>query len=143
MEFMKKSFKIIYISFGLLFVGIGAVGAFMPILPTTPFLLLASFFFSKGSEKFEKWFMQTKLYENYLEEFLKNRSMKLGTKIKLLSLATSVLLFSGYVVKIIPFRIFIGIVIIYLYYYFIFRIKTIGSENKIEVCYVKDEISGN
>lgn len=140
---MKRPFKIIYISLGLLFVGIGAVGAFVPILPTTPFLLLASFFFSKGSEKFEKWFKQTKLYKNYLEEFLTNRSMKLSTKIKLLSLATSVLLFSGYLVKIIPFRIFIGIVIVYLYYYFIFRIKTIVNENKIEVCYVKDEISGN
>ena len=69
--------------------------------------------------------------------------MKLGTKIKLLSLATSVLLFSGYLVKIIPFRIFIGVIIIYLYYYFIFRIKTIVNENKIEVCYVKDEIGGN
>jgi uncharacterized membrane protein YbaN (DUF454 family) len=143
MEFMKRPFKIIYISLGLLFVGIGAVGAFVPILPTTPFLLLASFFFSKGSEKFEKWFRQTKLYKNYLEEFLTNRSMKLGTKIKLLSLATSVLLFSGYLVKIIPFRIFIGVIIIYLYYYFIFRIKTIVNENKIEVCYVKDEIGGN
>lgn len=140
---MKRPFKIIYISLGLLFVGIGAVGAFVPILPTTPFLLLASFFFSKGSEKFEKWFRQTKLYKNYLEEFLTNRSMKLGTKIKLLSLATSVLLFSGYLVKIIPFRIFIGVIIIYLYYYFIFRIKTIVNENKIEVCYVKDEIGGN
>lgn len=140
---MKRPFKIIYISLGLLFVGIGAVGAFVPILPTTPFLLLASFFFSKGSEKFEKWFRQTKLYKNYLEEFLKNRSMKLGTKIKLLSLATSVLLFSGYLVKIVLFRIFIAIVIIYLYYYFIFRIKTIANESKIEICYVKDEIGGN
>jgi len=140
---MKRPLKIIYISLGLLFVGIGAVGAFVPILPTTPFLLLASFFFSKGSEKFEKWFRETKLYKNYLEEFLKHRSMKLGTKIKLLSLATSVLLFSAYLVKILPFRIFIAIVIVYLYYYFIFRIKTIANESKKEVCYVKDEIGGN
>lgn len=123
--------KIIYISLGFLFVGIGAIGAALPILPTTPFLLLALYFFSKGSEKFEKWFRSTKLYENYLEDFVEERSMTLATKIKLLTLASSVLIISAYIVSIIYFRIFIVVLMVYMYYYFIFKIKTIKN-NKTE-----------
>lgn len=129
---MKRSLKIIYITLGFLFVGLGAAGAALPILPTTPFLLLAAFFFSKGSEKFDSWFKQTKLYKKYLEEFLANRTMLLKTKIKLVSFATLVLLFSAYTVKILIFRIFVAILIVYLYYYFIVRIKTISKDDKIE-----------
>ena len=126
--------KVIYIFLGFLFTGIGALGVILPVLPTTPFLLLSSFFFTKGSDRFNNWFMATKLYKNYLESFLVNRSMELKTKIRLLSLASSVLILSGFMVKIMAFRIFIVCVMIYMYYYFIFRIKTIGSNRKGDVC---------
>ena len=59
--------RILFICLGFIFVGIGAVGIVVPILPTTPFLLLASFFFAKGSKKFHDWFMSTKLYKKHLE----------------------------------------------------------------------------
>jgi uncharacterized membrane protein YbaN (DUF454 family) len=127
---MNRSIRALYIVLGFLFVGLGALGAFLPILPTTPFLLLASYFFSKGSKRFEKWFMGTNLYKNYLEEFLANRSMTLKTKVKLVSLATTVLLFSAYLVKIIHVRIVIGFIILFMYYYFIFKIKTIPAKPK-------------
>ncbi len=127
---MNRSIRALYIVLGFFFVGLGALGAFLPILPTTPFLLLASYFFSKGSKRFEKWFMGTNLYKNYLEEFLANRSMTLKTKVKLLSLATSVLLLSAYMVKIIHVRIVIAFIILFMYYYFIFKIKTIPNQPK-------------
>ena len=53
--------KIIYVIAGLLAVALGFVGAFLPGLPTTPFLLLASFCFAKGSRRFDRWFKSTKL----------------------------------------------------------------------------------
>ena len=62
--------------------GYWVIGVILPVLPTTP-LLLASFFFTKGSERFNAWFMSTKLYKNYIEDFVINRSMTLKTKIKL------------------------------------------------------------
>jgi len=116
-------------------VAIGSLGVILPVLPTTPFLLLASFFFTKGSERFNAWFMSTKLYKNYIEDFVINRSMTLKTKIKLLAFASSMLILSAFIVKIIPFRIFIAFLFISKYYYFIFRIKTIRVEDKKEFYY--------
>ena len=136
---MKKPLRVLYIVLGFLFVGLGALGVFLPLLPTTPFLLLASFFFSKGSKRFETWFIGTKLYKEHLEEFLKERSMKLNTKVKLLSFSSMVLLLSAYLVKIIYVRIFIALVIVYKYYYFIFRIKTIAEPKEGKASPAKEE----
>jgi uncharacterized membrane protein YbaN (DUF454 family) len=121
----RKFKKILYISLGLIFTALGSLGVVLPVLPTTPFLLLASFFFTRGSDRFNQWFASTKLYQNHLADFMRERSMKLSTKIKLLVLASSMMLISGLTVEILPFKVFIGFMLVYLYYYFIFRIKTI------------------
>lgn len=54
--------KYIYITLGSFFLLIGVIGIFLPLLPTTPFLIIAAFFFSKGSDKFYHWLM----YHKYL-----------------------------------------------------------------------------
>ena len=76
--------RILFIILGFIFVGIGVIGIAVPILPTTPFLLLASFFFAKGSKKFHDWFMSTKLYKKHLESFVKSRAMTLKSKLSIL-----------------------------------------------------------
>ena len=69
---MKKNpLKIVWLTAAFLCLGIGAIGVILPILPTTPFLLVASFCFARGSERFHKWFMGTKLYKNHLDSFVK------------------------------------------------------------------------
>ena len=60
--------KIIYVILGFVSMGLGIAGSFLPGLPTVPFLLLASFFFARGSERFHRWFTQTKIYKNSLPE---------------------------------------------------------------------------
>ena len=52
--------KIILLAFGHLFLVLGIIGAFLPVLPTTPFLLLAAFFYSKSSDKIHNWLMNHK-----------------------------------------------------------------------------------
>jgi uncharacterized membrane protein YbaN (DUF454 family) len=47
--------RIIFLGCGHLSLAIGVVGAFLPILPTTPFVLLAAYFYSKGSDRFHRW----------------------------------------------------------------------------------------
>jgi len=49
--------KYFYLVMGVIFLIIGILGVFLPLLPTTPFLILAGFFFSKSSEKFHSWLM--------------------------------------------------------------------------------------
>lgn len=119
---MKKA---IFVALGFVFFGLGAVGAALPILPTTPFLLLAAACFAKGSVRFNNWFLNTKLYQNHLESFVENRSMTLKTKISLCAFASAMLLIAFFMMNNLPGRICILCVMAFKYYYFIFRIKTI------------------
>ncbi|MCL2757000.1 MAG: YbaN family protein [Coriobacteriia bacterium] len=122
--------KILYIILGFIFLGLGAVGAFIPVLPTVPFLLLTAFFFSKGSKRFEKWFMTTKLYKKHLEGFLANRTMTRKTKVYLQGLATVMILISVYVVPIMHVKIFLLVLLFIMYWYFAFRIRTVKPAEK-------------
>lgn len=127
-EIMVKFKKLIYILVGIVSVILGTIGIILPILPTTPFYLLASFCFVRGSDRFDKWFKGTKLYENNLESFIENREMTLRQKISILVFADIMLLFPLIILDYIYVKVFIVILIIYKYYYFTYKIKT--SENK-------------
>ncbi|AMJ40444.1 YbaN family protein [Anaerotignum propionicum] len=119
--------KYIYIGLGFLFFFIGTVGIVIPLLPTTPFLLLASFCFAKGSERFNNWFKSTKIYKNNLESFEKNRSMTLKSKLCILIPVSCMLLFAFFMMNNTYGRGFIVLLILFKYYYFIFKIKTIPT----------------
>lgn len=131
----------IYIGLGFFFLLLGLLGLALPVLPTTPFLLLASYFFSRGSDKFYSWFISTKIYEKHLEDFVTRRAMTLGTKIKLLSFATSVLLLSAFLVKLSWVRIMIGGLLVFMHYYFAVHIKTIGTKIKKKMAYGPENLS--
>ncbi|MGW8029960.1 YbaN family protein [Staphylococcus xylosus] len=76
--------KYFLITMGVLFTIIGFVGAVLPLLPTTPFLLVAVICFSKSSERFENWLVNTKIYITYVESFKNNKGYTLKNKFKLL-----------------------------------------------------------
>lgn len=127
---MKSIKKYIYITIGLISVVLGAIGVILPILPTTPFLLLASYCFAKGSDRFNNWFINTKLYKNHLDSFVKERAMTLKEKICLLALADFMLAFPLVILDSVFMKCFIVVLILFKLYYFIFRIKTITKEEK-------------
>ena len=104
---------------------IGIVGIVLPILPTTPFLLVASVCFAKGSDKFHKWFINSNIYKNNLENFVKNREMPLKTKIFLMLLSSTMIIISIFIVDIVYLKMMLICIDIFKYYYFIFKIKTI------------------
>jgi hypothetical protein len=54
--------KILFLIAGHFFLALGLVGAILPILPTTPFLLLAVFFYSKSNSKLHSWLMNNKYF---------------------------------------------------------------------------------
>ena len=118
MKKRKNPFRIIWLLAGFLAMGIGAVGVALPVLPTTPFLLLASFCLAKGSDRFHRWFTGTKLYKRHLESFVKNRSMTLKTKFSLLIPASCMLVLALLAMSNIYGRLFIVFLIIFKYVYF-------------------------
>ena len=124
----KDYMKIIYVILGFISMGLGIAGSFLPGLPTVPLLLLASFFFARGSERFHGWFTQTRIYKNYLEDFEKNRSMTLKAKIGLLYLSSTMIAFPIFLLKNNYLRLALILVVIFKYYYFIFRIKTLKPD---------------
>ena len=73
--------KILLIIFGIISFVLGAIGIILPILPTTPFLLLSAFLFSKSSDRFHQYLIQTKrhlkvktvLYQKYINEMVIER----------------------------------------------------------------------
>ena len=125
---MKSKFlKIIYIVLAFVFLGLGVLGVIIPVLPTTPFLLLASYFFAKGSERFHKWFLSTKLYQNHLADFLRTRGMSLKRKLSILLPVSTMLIVTAILINSLYVRVGICIIIVFKYYYFFAHIRTIGK----------------
>ena len=127
---MNKVKKYFYITLGFITLGLGLIGVILPILPTTPFLLVTSFCFAKGSERFHSWFTNTNIYKKHLESFVKERAMTLKQKVVLLSFVNFMLAFPLILVDVLPMRITIIVLIIIKLYYFIFRVKTITPEEE-------------
>lgn len=126
-----KLMKVVCTILGLLCVGIGALGALLPGLPTVPFLVLAAFFLAKGSQRFEDWFKNTGLYKNHLDSFVKTKGMTLKKKLIILIPVSAWMLIGMYFTPVMWAKIVIGVLIIIKYYFFLFRIKTLPAGKDI------------
>ena len=124
---IKSPIKLLWLMIGIVSLVLGAIGVVLPVLPTTPFLLLASFCFAKGSDRFHKWFIGTKLYKKHLESFVTSRSMTLKTKLCILLPASAMLILAMLAMSNIYGRVFIVFLIIFKYIYFFTRIETVKA----------------
>jgi hypothetical protein len=102
--------RIIFISAGVICVVLGAIGIVLPVLPTTPFLLLAAFLFFRSSEKFYNWLLNTKILGEYIRNYREYRAIKRKTKIYTIILLWATLGISIWVVDNIYIRIFLLVV---------------------------------
>ncbi len=120
--------NIIFAMLGCIFLALGTIGIFLPILPTTPFYLLTLFFFANSSQRLHDWFIGTKLYKKNLEPFIEGRGMPLRTKISIILTVTLLMGFGFFMMArkgvwipcIILAVVWVGHII-----YFVFRVKTI------------------
>lgn len=69
------------ISCGYISVALGVFGIFLPLLPTTPFLLLAAYFFGKSSDKIHNWLLSNKWFGNYIRNYQTGKGIPLHSKI--------------------------------------------------------------
>ena len=70
---------------GSFFVGLGILGIFLPLLPTTPFLLLAIACYARSSERFYNWLLNNKWFGNYIKNYRGGKGIPL--KVKVLSIS--------------------------------------------------------
>ncbi|MBN2654963.1 MAG: YbaN family protein [Nitrospirae bacterium] len=64
--------KIFLVTAGTIAAGLGIAGIFLPVLPTTPFLLLAAYCYSHSSEKFYRWLLGNRLCGPYISAYREN-----------------------------------------------------------------------
>lgn len=116
--------KIVYIALGCMGLGIGAVGAVVPMLPSFPFLMLAAFCFARSSQRLHSWFTGTKLYKDNLESYVQGRGMTMKTKVRIMTTVTILMSIGFIMMHRVPVgRIVLACVWLFHMIYFIFGIK--------------------
>ena len=86
--FKSEAFILMYIDvknllalLGLISLGLGIVGAFLPLLPTTPFVLLSAYLFAKSSDRLHNWLMTHKIFGQLIRDFHEEKAIALHAKI--------------------------------------------------------------
>lgn len=91
--------KIGLIALGTISLAIGIIGIFLPLIPTTPLLLLTSYCYISSSEKLSEKFMNTKIYDKYVRNFHEKGGMTLKGKLMLTIPLSLLLLFMFITIK--------------------------------------------
>jgi len=66
---------------GTLLVGLGIIGILVPVLPTTPFLLLAATCYARSSQRFYHWLLNNKWFGNYIKNYIQRKGVPLKVKV--------------------------------------------------------------
>ena len=124
--------RFLYVVAGLICVGLAYLGAILPGLPTTPWVLLASYCFSRSSPRLERWLKRSPIFGKLLHDWEKHRGIRRPVKIIAVCL----------VVTVVSLSIALGGLPVWLKW-------TIGALAAIGVCVIvfvvptiKDEIRG-
>lgn len=118
---MKKQ---VYLITGVISVVLGGIGIFLPLLPTTPFLLLSAYCFSKSSKKFHKALLENKVFGKYIRDYQENKGISLKNKIISISVLIISISFSLLRVSSLHLKIFLCVILILVSIH-ILKIKTL------------------
>lgn len=77
---MDKGVRIFWLLTGLVSVAIGAVGVVLPLLPTTPFLLVAAFAFARSSQRLDRWLREHRSFGTLIDNWHREGSIDRRTK---------------------------------------------------------------
>lgn len=100
----------------------------MPVLPTTPFLLLSAFLFAQSSPRLHSWLQSTKPYQTYVVPFKDAGGITMGVKIRILLISYAVMGVSAFLVPRWYIWVVLGCVAIFLLYLMLIRIPTVTPE---------------
>ena len=100
---------------GTILVGVGILGIFLPLLPTTIFFILAAYCYARSSEKFYHWLHHNRFFGKYLKNYRQGNGMTRNSKIFSISLLWLTILYSAFFavskifVKVILLMIAVGV----------------------------------
>jgi len=95
---------------GFIFLGLGAVGVVLPVLPTTPFVLLAALCFSASNKKFHDWLQRNRFFGPYIENYRTKQGIKRSLKIASIAFLWTGLIISMVIVQTMLIYVTLGIV---------------------------------
>jgi len=78
--------QLVLLTAGTIALALGVVGIFIPLLPTTPFLLLAAACFTRSSRRLHDWLLGHRVLGTYIRNYREHRAISLGTKITSIAL---------------------------------------------------------
>ena len=99
MNYGKNAYKFLLIAAGWIFVVLGVIGIFLPLMPTTIFFILAAACFARSSEKFYNWLIYHPKFGKFIRDYWEHRGMPLKSKIiavamVIISIGSSALFFA-------------------------------------------------
>ena len=127
---MKKSLlpKWMFITLGSMSLGVGVLGIFLPLLPTTVFMLIAAACYARSSDRLYNWLLNHKVFGPYIKNWREHRAITRRTKIVILVVLWGTLAFSAFVavklllVQILLLLVGIGVTL------FILKVKTMSTD---------------
>ena len=122
--------KVVFVSVGCLCVALGVAGAFLPVLPTTPFLLAAAFLFSRSSQRLNSWLVKTKVYKAYVEPINSGEGIPVRKKASILGVSYAVMAVSAITVARPSVWVILGCVAVYLFWLIGFHVPTAPAKPK-------------
>jgi uncharacterized membrane protein YbaN (DUF454 family) len=93
----QKLVKMLFLVTGTISLSIGAVGIFLPILPTTPFLLLSAACYLRSSNRMHKWLLNNRWFGDYIRNYQEGRGIPFKTKIITLVFLWTTIIYSAFI----------------------------------------------
>lgn len=121
-----KLLRGVFATCGIICTALGLIGIFLPVLPTTPFLLLAAFLFARSSERLMKKLEASKAYQAYVVPFKENKGIEARVKNRILAISFSLMGVSAFVVRDIPgwnFVVWVILMLVCLWLLYLMKIR--------------------
>lgn len=120
--------KLLYAILGTVSLCLGIIGVFLPLLPTTPFLLLTAALYFRSSPKLYNWLIRHKYFGSYIRNFREHKAMPLKAKILSIALLWITILNCVFFVVSYPWLRIILLLITVGTTYYILSFKTLKSK---------------
>ena len=129
---MKSMTRYLLLACAWLATILGCIGIVLPVLPTTPFLLLATFLFAKSSPRLHAWIQSTRVYRSYVLPFKDAGGIDRASKFRIIFISYAVMGISAYFVQRWYIWLVLAAVAVFLLYLMFIRIPTISKKEVLE-----------